>query len=218
MCPSPSSEPAEAPLPRRQLYCLGDSLTFGYGVSPRERWLNLTSRDCAWRLMNRGVCGDTTGGMLIRMRELLRELPGNRDERCFLLLGGCNDIFYSGRREGAQENMAAMVHQLFAAGEAPIVALGPGLGGINYPHSWLSLTDFAAAEGLVRDYEAWLEQFCDAFGVRMLDFRRDFLDAAGRPRAELYLDGLHPNEKGHEVMAERVAKVIAVMEREQMNA
>ena len=52
----------------------------------------------------------------------------------------------------------------------------------------------------------------------MLDFRRDFLDAAGRPRAELYLDGLHPNENGHEVMAERVAKVIAVMEREQMNA
>ena len=178
----------------------------------------LAEQRSGWKVRNCGVCGDTTGGMLIRMRELLRELPGNRDERCFLLLGGCNDIFYSGRREGAQENMAAMVHQLFAAGEAPIVALGPGLGGINYPHSWLSLTDFAAAEGLVRDYEAWLEQFCDAFGVRMLDFRRDFLDAAGRPRAELYLDGLHPNEKGHEVMAERVAKVIAVMEREQMNA
>ena len=63
-----------------------------------------------------------------------------------------------------------------------------------------------------------MEQFCEAFGVRVLDFRRDFLDAAGRPRTDLYLDGLHPNEKGHEVMAERVAKVIAVMEREQMNA
>ena len=156
--------------------------------------------------------------MLARMRELLREDAGRRNERYFLLLGGCNDIFYSGRREGAQENMAAMVHQLFGAGEAPIVALGPGLGGVDYPHSWLSLTDFAAAETLVTEYEAWLERFCDAFGVRMLDFRRDFRDAAGRPRTELYLDGLHPNEAGHRVMAERVAKVIGVMEREQMNA
>ena len=42
--------------------------------------------------------------------------------------------------------------------------------------------------------------------------------ACTRPRTELYLDGLHPNEKGHEVMAERVAKVIAAIEREQMNA
>ena len=201
-----------------ELICLGDSLTYGYGVRRAQVWTELARQRSGWKVRNCGVCGDTTGGMLIRMRELLRELPGNRDERYFLLLGGCNDIFYSGRREGAQENMAAMVHQLFAAGEAPIVALGPGLGGVNYPHSWLSLTDFAAAEGLTRDYEAWLEQFCEAFGVRVLDFRRDFLDAAGRPRTDLYLDGLHPNEKGHEVMAERVAKVIAAIEREQMNA
>ena len=134
-----------------ELICLGDSLTYGYGVRRAQVWTELARQRSGWKVRNCGVCGDTTGGMLIRMRELLRELPGNRDERCFLLLGGCNDIFYSGRREGAQENMAAMVHQLFAAGEAPIVALGPGLGGINYPHSWLSLTDFAAAEGLVRD-------------------------------------------------------------------
>lgn len=201
-----------------EIICLGDSLTFGYGVRRSLCWTELAARASGWTLRNCGVCGDTTGGMLSRMRELLREDSGRRNERYFLLLGGCNDIFYSGRREGAQENMAAMVHQLFGAGEAPIVALGPGLGGVDYPHSWLSLTDFTAAETLVAEYEAWLERFCDAFGVRMLDFRRDFRDAAGKPRTELYLDGLHPNEAGHRVMAERVAKVIGVMEREQMNA
>ena len=67
-------------------------------------------------------------------------------------------------------------------------------------------------------YDRWLERFCEAFGVRMIDFRRDFRDAAGRARTELYLDGLHLNEAGQRVMAERVARVIAVMEREQMNA
>ncbi len=201
-----------------ELICLGDSLTYGYGVHRARCWTELAAQASGWTLRNCGVCGDTTGGMLSRMRELLRDRPARRGERCFLLMGGCNDIFYSGRREGAQENMAAMVHQLFAACEMPIVALGPGLGGVNYPHSWLSLTDFPAAEKLVGDYEAWLERFCEVFGVRMIDFRRDFRDAAGRPRTELYLDGLHPNEAGHRVMAERVTKVIGVMEREQMNA
>ena len=152
------------------------------------------------------------------MRELLRELPGNRDERYFLLLGGCNDIFYSGSSHAAQENMAAMTHQLFALGETPIVAVGPDLAGGDYPHAWCSLADFEKAEGLVREYGRWLERFCDAFGVRMLDFRRDFLGRDGLPRHELYLDGLHPNVEGHRVMAERVSKVIGVMERERMDA
>ena len=203
---------------KMELICLGDSLTYGYGVRRAQCWTELAARETGWTLRNCGVCGDTTGGMLARMRELLREDPHRRGERYFLLMGGCNDLFYSGRREGAQENMAAMVHQLFAVGEAPLVALGPGLGGVDYPQSWLPLTDFEAAEALVRDYYAWLERFCDVFGVRSIDFRRDFRDAAGQPRTELYLDGLHLNEQGHRVMAERVAKVIGVMEREQMDA
>ncbi len=197
-----------------ELICLGDSLTYGYGVRRAQCWTELAAGQSGWTVRNCGVCGDTTGGMLSRMRELLREPSGRREERCFLLMGGCNDIFYSGRREGAQENMAAMVHQLFAVGEAPIVALGPGLGGVNYPHSWLSLTDFPAAEALLDAYYAWLERFCGAFGVRMIDFRNDFRDEAGQPRTALYLDGLHLNEEGHRVMAARVATVLAAMERD----
>ncbi len=201
-----------------ELICLGDSLTYGYGVRRCQCWTELAARTSGWTLRNCGVCGDTTGGMLLRMRELLAECDGRRDERFFLLMGGWNDIFYSGRRESAQENMAAMVQQLFAVGEAPIIALAPGPGGSDYPHSWSALTDFKASEKLISDYEDWLIRFCDAFGVRMLDFRRDFLSRDGHPRKELYLDGLHPNEEGHRVMAERVVKVISVMERERMNA
>jgi lysophospholipase L1-like esterase len=201
-----------------ELICIGDSLTFGYGVRRNERWTALAAEESGWTLRNCGVSGDTTGDMLVRLRALLAEPGGRSDERCFLLMGGCNDIFYSGSDASARENMAAMVHQLFAAGEAPIVAVGPDLSGGPYPHGWSELTDFHAAEETVREYGRWLERFCDAFGVRMLDFRRDFLDRAGRPRPELYLDGLHPSREGHRVMAERVCRVLSVMERERMNA
>ena len=197
-----------------ELICIGDSLTFGYGVRRSERWTNLAAAESGWTLRNCGLSGDTTGGMLLRLREILAEPGGRSDERFFLLMGGCTDSFYS----GAQENMAALVHLLFAAGEAPIVAVSPGLSGGPYPYSWSELTDFRAAEETVRAYGRWLERFCDAFGVRMLDFRRDFLDREGRPRQELYLDGLHPSPEGHRVMAARVVRVLSVMERERMNA
>lgn len=199
------------------IICLGDSLTYGYGVRRAQCWTELAAKMSGWNVVNRGICGDTTGGMLVRLREILREEIGERDERCFLLMGGCNDIFFSGSSTGARENMAAMAHQLFAEGEMPLIAIGPGIADGSYPSMWSDLVDFPEAGKLIREYYEWLERFCSSFGVRMIDFRGDFRDREGNIRTELYLDGLHLNPEGHRVMAERVAKVLGVMDRETMN-
>ena len=199
------------------IICLGDSLTYGYGVRRAQCWTELAAKMSGWNVVNRGICGDTTGGMLVRLREILREEIGERDERCFLLMGGCNDIFFSGSSTGARENMAAMAHQLFAEGEMPLIAVGPGIADGSYPSMWSDLVDFPEAGRVIRQYYEWLERFCSRFGVRMIDFRGDFRDREGNIRTELYLDGLHLNPEGHRVMAERVAKVLGVMDRETMN-
>ena len=199
------------------IICLGDSLTYGYGVRRAQCWTELAAERSGWNVINRGICGDTTGGMLVRMREILQEGIGERSERCFLLMGGCNDIFFSGSSTGARENMAAMAHQLFAEGEMPLIAVGPGIAKGDYPSMWADLVDFPTAGEVIREYYEWLERFCLSFGVRMIDFRGDFRDRNGNIRTELYLDGLHLNPEGHRVMAERVAKVLGVMDRETMN-
>ena len=199
------------------IICLGDSLTYGYGVRRAQCWTELAAEMSGWNVVNRGICGDTTGGMLVRLREILREEIGQRNERCFLLMGGCNDIFFSGSSTGARENMAAMAHQLFAEGEMPLIAVGPGIADGSYPSMWSDLVDFPEAGKVIRQYYEWLERFCSSFGVRMIDFRGDFRDREGNIRTELYLDGLHLNPEGHRVMAERVAKVLGVMDRETMN-
>ena len=200
-----------------RMICLGDSQTYGYGVRRAQCWTTLASEMTGWTLVNHGVSGDTTGGMMVRLREILRTPDEKREDRCFLLMGGGNDIFFSGDRGGAQANIAAMIQQLFSAGEMPLVAIGPGIAKGNYPAAWAALVNFAEAEKKIRDYYAWLEQFCDAFGVRAVDFRADFCDRNGEVRPEFYLDGLHLNPEGQRVMAERIAKVIAVMDRERMN-
>ena len=128
------------------IICLGDSLTYGYGVHRAQCWTELAAEMSGWNVINCGICGDTTGGMLVRMREILREETGDRSERCFLLMGGCNDIFFSGSSTGARENMAAMVHQLFSAGEMPLIAVGPGIAKGNFPSMWSDLVNFPSAE------------------------------------------------------------------------
>ena len=50
-----------------RLICIGDSLTFGYGVHLSQRWTQLCAQETGWELVNEGINGDTTGGMLARI-------------------------------------------------------------------------------------------------------------------------------------------------------
>ena len=56
-----------------KLICIGDSLTFGYGVRPSQRWTRLCAQETGWEIVNEGISGDTTGGMLVRLRALLAD-------------------------------------------------------------------------------------------------------------------------------------------------
>ena len=66
-----------------KIVCLGDSLTYGYGVPRKDGWVSLAAQATGHTLVNRGVSGDTTGGMLARFaRDVLAQRP-----RRVLLMG-----------------------------------------------------------------------------------------------------------------------------------
>lgn len=93
-----------------RILCLGDSLTYGYG-QPRSRiWTTLAAARTGAEWVNRGVNGNTTGGM---MAGLARELE-TAHYHAVLLMGGGNDLTYGGDLAGARANMGAMVHMALA--------------------------------------------------------------------------------------------------------
>lgn len=194
-----------------ELLCVGDSLTFGYGVVPGQRWTSLAAQMSGWRVVNRGVCGDTTGGMLVRLREELKTGPA---PDAVLLLGGANDIFFSGSDTTARANMGAMLHQLLAAGIPPLAGIPTPIVPERCPAAWAEVADFAAASACLEAYADWLRRFCRAFGLRCVDFRRDFLDETGQADAGLLPDGLHPGPEGCRRMAERLSGVLRELEGE----
>ena len=191
------------------LLCLGDSLTFGSGVSPRERWTALAAQLSGWHVINRGVCGDTAGGMLARLQGELASGPD-----AVLIMGGLNDIFFSGSDLSARADMGAMLHQVHASGAVPIAGIPTPLVPGMFPETWSAAVDFDAARAALGSYSEWLVRFCGAFGLCCVDFRPDFFDGAGNADAALYIDGLHPGPEGHRRMAARLAGVLKKLEGE----
>lgn len=194
-----------------ELYCLGDSLTFGYGVSYPQRWIHLAAEESGWKLINMGISGDTAGGMLARLQtQLLPKLVQQRGGYV-LLMGGCNDIFYAGSAVPARAAMGGMVHQLLTAGAYPIIGSPLPLCVEDVPQEWSCVVDFPEAAKMIADYHRWCAAFCRAFSIPFIDFYDDFLHD-GTPDRTLYLDGLHPTPDGHRRIARRVSQTLKKLE------
>ena len=114
----------------RKLICLGDSLTFGLRVPHSQAWPRLVARETGMEVLNLGISGDTTGGMLARLQTLTGGGPVAPDAMPVLvIMGGSNDIFYAGTDAVAKANIGAMIHQAMAAHMLPLVGIPlPGTG------------------------------------------------------------------------------------------
>ena len=66
---------------------LGDSLTFGYGVKPKDNWVHKLSEYLKLNILNKGVNGNTTTDMLFRFYE---DVVSNSPKSLFIM-GGTND-------------------------------------------------------------------------------------------------------------------------------
>lgn len=186
-----------------KLYCLGDSLTFGPGVPNSRKWTTLAQSDDL-HITNLGVPGDTTSGMLARLQSLLQ----SPQRPTVLVMGGSNDIFFSGSDTAARGNLAAMVHLLSAAGFQPVVGIPLPVAVEDAPQKWDKLADFAQSATLLEKYCGWLRVFCETFGIPVVDFWQDYVNQNGAVRRELFLDGLHPNTEGHALMAARLREAL----------
>ncbi|MDR2175699.1 MAG: GDSL-type esterase/lipase family protein [Synergistaceae bacterium] len=182
-----------------KIVCLGDSLTYGFGVSRRNTWVSLTAERTGMELVNCGINGDTTGGMLARLRD---EVETHSPDRV-LIMGGSNDIFISGTAESAKTNISALSHQAAALGAAPLIGTPLPLDVENIRRDWASLADAAHAQKTGDEYAEWLRLFAGVFNIPVVDFRSAFEEVSdAEQRRALYIDGLHPTPEGHRLMAD----------------
>jgi lysophospholipase L1-like esterase len=181
--------------------CLGDSLTYGYGVRREETWVFLAGRELTPGVVlhNHGLNGDTTTGMLERLHADI--LPSRPD--VVLLMGGANDIAFDGSAAPACANIPAMLRSIAERGAIPLV--GIPLPYIPTPREeWGSLSDLIKNAAEYDKYADWLRDFCTSSAYQTVDFRACFEARVKRDNAtpdSYFFDGLHFNAKGHRVLA-----------------
>lgn len=183
-----------------KIMCMGDSITYGTGLPDlSRRWSDIAAARTGHTLINLGIGGDTTGGMLARCQTQVfgKEADG------LIILGGTNDICFTYDYRQAFANIVSMIRQA-QTWEIPVLI------GIPIPfvperfasQEWFGDRDNGHIAGECEKLAQALRGFCTARDVPYIDFRNAFLNEDGAVRADLYTDALHPNSEGHRVMAE----------------
>ena len=178
---------AQAATPPVKLAVLGDSLTAGYGIKPEQAFpallqaaLKAEGRDVA--VLNHGVSGDTSAGGLDRLDWVLGDKPD-----IVMVELGANDALRGIDPAITERNLSAIIAKLKAAGVTVWLA------GMMAPRN-LGPEYVAAFDGIY-------QRLADKYQVPLYPF---ILDGVAQDPALNQADGLHPNPRGAEVVAQHL--------------
>jgi lysophospholipase L1-like esterase len=189
-----------------KIVCLGDSLTYGYEVRRSATWPSLAAKTSGHLILNRGVNGITTTGMLGSFQQAVLA----EGAELVLLMGGANDILFNLDAEGAEKNLGFMAQKALASGIRVFIGIpSPLCPPIR--DDWMAMADFAAALPVYTAYIKRLYAFVREQGWPCVDFCGAVLAHAEKhrlPLRGLYLDGVHLNEQGHKVFADCLVRTL----------
>lgn len=181
-----------------KLICLGDSLTYGLGTPVEDCWVELINRESGWDVVNKGVSGDTSGGMLARFD---RDVLGAGGDGV-LLMGGSNDFIMGCEPSIVKANIMALVHQARACKLKVLVCAEPAGDTAHIRNDWQGLTDFFEVDRKLAQMSAWLGDFCTVFRIPFIGLHDRFGAMVAGHESEYFFDGVHPNRRGHRLMAD----------------
>ena len=189
---APAAPKAEA---QHLVLAFGDSLYAGYGLAPSESFpavlqRNLEASGVSAEVVNAGVSGDTTAAGLARLDFTLDGLRRTPD-LAIVGLGG-NDLLRGIDPAETRSNLEAIVRALDSRG-IPVLLTGM-MAPRNLGPDYVAKFDRIYPD-LAKTYQAGLDPF--------------FLDGVITDPGLLQGDGIHPNARGVEVMARRVAPLVA---------
>lgn len=165
-----------------------------FGDSITDSW-NLKEYFPERPYINRGISGQTTHQMLIRMRaDVIGHAP-----RAMVILAGTNDI---------AGNTGPMTLEMIQNNYTSIAELAR-LNGIRvifasilpvHDYGKRKMSDRRSPEQILKLNE-WLKSYCKTNGHTYLDYFSRMVDEKGWLKADLANDGLHPNADGYRIMA-----------------
>lgn len=182
-----AAHPAHAQSGPVKIAVLGDSLAAGYGIKPDQAFparleaaLKAQGRNVT--VFNQGVSGDTSAGGLDRLDWLLADKPD-----IVLLELGANDALRGIDPKVTEKNLAAIVEKLKAANVTVWLA------GMMAPRN--------LGSDYVDQFDGLYKRIADTYQVPLYSF---ILDGVAQDPALNQGDGIHPNPRGAQIVADRL--------------
>jgi lysophospholipase L1-like esterase len=147
--------------------------------------------------LNRGIGGQTTPQMLVRLRQDVIDLH----PRVVVILAGTNDIAGNTgpmRLEDIEADYASLA-ELARANHIAVI-FSSVLPVHNYTPKSQDLFAQRSPEKILA-LNRWLQDYCAANGLVYLDYFTAMADEKGLLKRDLAEDGLHPNPNGFKIMA-----------------
>ncbi|MBV9008667.1 MAG: arylesterase [Verrucomicrobia bacterium] len=184
----------------KRVLVLGDSLSEGFRLNPRDAWPSLVAPrlravDPQFEVVNASVSGSTTAGGLRRLPSYL-----NRPVAIFLLELGINDAFRGVSVAEIEENLQTIIDKVRAKNSSAVIVVI----GMQFP-----------IEGAADDYVVAFGKMFGELAERNHAALVPYLLAGvgGDPTLNLD-DRIHPNAAGHKALAENVWRVLEPVARE----
>ena len=171
---------------------LGDSITQGWRDDFSGAFPDL-------RKANRGISGDTTRGMLYRLKEDVMDV----NPAAVVMLMGTNDLEENGTPDQVASNINAMVQGLKQHNqELPIVIceVFPSSASKKRPADQIKATNQMIRQTFRGDPQ-----------VTILDTWTLFADESGNAKKDEFPDLLHPNQKGYAKWASALRPIFATL-------
>jgi lysophospholipase L1-like esterase len=177
-----------------KIVCIGDSLTYGYKLSRSEVWTKLIEKKYGVEVLNKGINGDSTGGMLSRY---YGDVIDNKPSYVFIM-GGANDLIMEVPLNVIKSNISTMVHQAYGNNIIPIIGTQPLTEPKMAKRYWSNITDFVRVNEELMEIREWIMEFSGIFNVQVVDFCGELGSIINEEnKTEFYIDGLHLTPRGN---------------------
>ena len=174
----------------KKLLILGDSISAGYGLKKSENWVqiledSLNSSGLQLKIINSSISGDTTIGGLSRIKN---DLATHEPNYVLVELGG-NDALRGYPIDKIKNNLSKIIDATFQAEANPIIMQ------IKIPPNY--------GKKYVAAFESIYSEIAVEKNIPKMTF---LLEKVALDKSLMQLDGIHPNQKAQQIIAEQVKK------------
>ena len=180
---------------------LGDSLIFGYGVKPKDNWVNKLKNTYDLDIYNKGVNGSTSTDMLVRFQ---RDASDNCPNILFLM-AGTNDLLSNRSVTSIVNNIEIMIKEALLNNIKVHIGIPPNIIPEMANKLFMRCDTYDYCKESLPLLRNELLNLCNSYSLKYIDFYS--ITENSKQLSNLYLDGIHFNPKGQDLLFEAAKKL-----------